>query len=482
MSTQDSTALNALNADTAHSEVLTALKDLLGAENVLTGDALATRHTADWSDAPAVAPLALLLPRECDEVAKILAICHRFDQPIAIQGGLTGLAGGANPQPGEIALSLQRLNRVEDFDEMGGTVLVQAGVTLEQLQTVAAERGWFFPLDLGARGSCQVGGNVATNAGGNRVLRFGMMRQAVLGLEVALADGTVISRLDRVIKNNAGFDLKQLFIGSEGSLGVITRLSLKLEPARAASCTVLCGLQDFPRSAALLRQAKAQLPDLTAFELMWQGFFEASAAANQRALPFSQAFPLYVLIETQGADAASCEASVERFLESVLEDGTVDDAIIAQSGEQAKQLWAYREGVSELLSLKKPCAAFDVSVALPAMNDLVAELEALLQQRFSDRAHLFFGHLGDGNLHLISGPYPDAAQMHEVEELVYRCVGRFDGSISAEHGIGLVKKPFLDCSRSPEEIRLMAGLKQLLDPAGILNRGRIFDGARAKIG
>lgn len=442
---------------------------------MLTGEQLELRPTSDWSEAPAVPPQALLLPRTPAEVATVLRECHLHHWPVAIQGGLTGLAGGANPKPGEIALSLSRLAAIEDFDEEGGTVVVQAGVTLEQLQAAVQQRGWTFPLDLGARGSCQLGGNAATNAGGNLVLRFGMMRQSVLGLEVALADGTLLTMLDRVIKNNAGFDLKHLFIGSEGALGVITRLSLKLEPARNATCTVLCGLDSFQASSALLRSAKRGLPELSAFELMWRDFFDASAQCNGRSLPFDRPYPLYVLIEAQAVEQAACEASVERFLAAALEDGTVCDAIVSQSVEQARQLWAYREGVSELLSSAKPCAAFDVSVALPAMEALTVQLRDVLQERHPDKLHLFFGHLGDGNLHLISGPYPDEAERHAVETLVYRTVGSKAGSVSAEHGIGVVKKPFLPFSRSADELAVMEHIKRLLDPRGILNRGRIFD-------
>lgn len=454
---------------------LPSLLEVLGEDCVLTGARLDGRSAADWSGSPATPPVALLLPRTPEQVAAALRVCNLHQQPLAIQGGLTGLAGGASSQPGEIALSLARLNAIEDFDCVGGTIIAQAGVTLEQLQNAVSERDWSFPLDLGARGSCQLGGNAATNAGGNRVLRHGMMRQSILGLEVALADGTLLSMLDRVIKNNAGFDLKHLFVGSEGSLGVITRVSLKLEPARTASCTLLCAAEDFESTSLLLRRARAMLPDMSAFELMWQDFFEASASAMKRALPFDQAYPLYVLIETHGADALIGQDAVERFLTSAIEDGIVKDAIVAQSMEQATQLWAYREAVTELLSLTKPCAAFDVSVAMPHMDSLVTQLRETLAHRFADKSHLFFGHLGDGNLHLISGPYPAHDDLAEVEEFVYSCVGKHRGSISAEHGVGMVKKRFLHNSRSAEELALMRRLKMLLDPQQILNRGRVID-------
>jgi len=450
-----------------------ALVAELGADCVLVGDAVAGRQTADWSGAPAAAPAALLLPRTTAQVAAALRVCAAFGQPLAVQGGLTGLAGGANPQPGEIALSLARLNAVEDIDVEGGTAIVQAGVTLEQLQTAAREHGWFFPLDLGARGSCQVGGNAATNAGGNRVVRYGMMRDAVLGLEVALADGTLLDMLDRVVKNNAGFDLKHLFVGSEGTLGIITRLALRLVPQPTAGGTVLCAVPDFAAATRLLREARRQLAEMTAFELMWRDFFDASAEVIGAASPFAEAYPLYVLIETLGGDAEGGAAAVERFLEAALEDGTVVDAVVAASLDQAARLWAFREGIAELLPRVRPCATFDVSVAMPLMDGLVARLRALLAEHHPTRRHFFFGHLGDNNLHLVCGPLDAPGEFEALEERVYHEVGRCGGSISAEHGIGTVKKPFLHESRDAAQVELMRGLKRLLDPQGLLNRGRV---------
>lgn len=456
------------------SDVLPALRLALGDDSVLTGAAAAERLSHDWSTAPSIVPSIVLLPRTPQNVAAALRICNEAGQPVCVQGGLTGLAGGANPLDGEVVLSLARLSAIEDFDKEGGTVVVQAGVTLEALQNEVEDHGWFFPLDLGARGSCQLGGNAATNAGGNRVLRFGMMRNAVWGLEVALPDGTLLTMLDRVMKNNAGFDLKHLFIGSEGCLGVITRLSLALVPKPAASCTALCAVPDFGSATRLLREARRSLPELGAFELMWDDYLEAGAAAIGKTLPFDRPHPLYVLIETLSSEVDGGATAVERCLETALEEGWVTDVVVARSVDQARKLWAYREAVGELLSLTKPCAAFDVSVPMFQMDGTVQELKALLTERYPFTRHLFFGHLGDGNLHLISGPYPDADLLDEVEDLVYAAIGRRGGSISAEHGIGTVKKPFLHHSRGADELRCMRLLKQLFDSNGILNPGRVL--------
>jgi FAD/FMN-containing dehydrogenase len=456
-------------------QVLKELREKLGERSVLAGEAAAGRHYVDWSGAPAAAPAIVMLPRDPQGVAAALGICHRAGQRVCVQGGLSGLAGGANPHAGEWVLSLEKLNAIESIDEVGGTAIVQAGVTLQTLQERVAELGWFFPVDLGARGSCQVGGNTATNAGGIRVLRFGMMRESVLGLEVALADGTLLTMLNRVLKNNAGFDLKHLFIGTEGALGVITRLSVRLAPLAGVTRTVLCALPSFEAATVLLREARRRLPDLGAFELMWHGYLDAAGKALGKRSPFERAHPLYALVETLGSDEDAAQAAMERFLETCLGDGTVSDAVVAQSTEQAKGLWTFREAISELVGVMAPAVNFDVSVALPQMGAFIERIQAALAQRFPGRQHLLFGHLGDGNLHLSSGPYPQRADFEAVEELVYAAVSAGGGSISAEHGIGVIKKDFLHHSRSADEIGLMRTLKQALDPKGILNRGRVFD-------
>ena len=277
-----------------------ALVETLGADCVSLDAAVAEAHAGDWSDAPRVRPRMTLLPRTPEDVARALRVLGEHRQAVVVQGGLTGLAGGATPQAGEVALSLARVNAIESFDRIGGTLTVQAGVPLEQLQTFVEAEGWFFPLDLGARGTCQIGGNAATNAGGNRVIRFGTMRDLILGLEVALPDGTMLSMLNRVTKNTTGIDLKQLFIGSEGTLGVITRIVLKLEPKPSAANTALCAVASFDDATRLLKYLRARLANLSSFELMWQDFMCAAMDIAHLKAPFSDAYPVYVLIETLG--------------------------------------------------------------------------------------------------------------------------------------------------------------------------------------
>ncbi|MFT4067803.1 FAD-binding oxidoreductase [Paraburkholderia sp.] len=462
--------MNSQDTDALH----LALVETLGADCVSLDASVADAHAGDWSDAPRMRPRMTLLPRTPEDVARALRVLGKHRQPVVVQGGLTGLAGGATPQVGEVALSLARVNAIESFDRIGGTLTVQAGVPLEQLQTFVEAEGWFFPLDLGARGTCQIGGNAATNAGGNRVIRFGTMRELILGLEVALSDGTMLSMMNRVTKNTTGVDLKQLFIGSEGTLGVITRVVLKLEPKPSAVNTALCAVATFDDATRLLKSMRARLPGLSSFELMWRDFMNAATDIAHLKAPFGESYPVYVLIETLGESDEDDRRVLEQALERMLDEGIVQDVIVAQTIEHAKQLWAYRETVGELLSKLKPHAAFDIGISMDRMDGFVEDVRTALSERFPHQTHLFFGHLGDGNLHLLSGPYADAADLHRVEELIYAAVGDARGCISAEHGIGVIKEPFLHYSRSEPEIELMKKLKTLLDPIGILNVGRVM--------
>ncbi|MGE4337627.1 MAG: FAD-binding oxidoreductase [Pigmentiphaga sp.] len=456
-------------------ELVTALEALLGAGSISRDPTLNAGHAGDWSEAPHLQPSLVLLPRTPRQVADVLKLCHDHGRPIAVQGGLTGLTGGATPQRGEIVLSLARLNAIEELDTVGGTVLVQAGVVLEALQQQVETQGWAFPLDLGARGSCQVGGNAATNAGGNRVIRYGTMRNLVLGLEVALPDGRLLDLLGRVTKNTTGVDLKHLFIGAEGTLGVITRLTLKLSPRATATTVALCALPSFNAATQLVRDLRRGLPGLSAFELMWQDFMAASCEVLQLRPPFAEPAPVYALVETQGLDDAADRLQLEQALGQALEQEIVSDVIVAQSIDDNHSLWAYRESVGELLGRLKPFAAFDIAIPVARMGDFVQQVGAELAERYPAPRHLFFGHLGDDNLHLLTGRYPDAADLHAVEAAVYAKVGEYRGSISGEHGVGVVKKTFLHHSRSTEELAIMRQLKAMFDPKGILNPGRILD-------
>lgn len=431
-------------------------------------------YRRDWSGEVGGVPLAVMRPDSVAALSAIVALAHEHALPITVQGGLTGLAGGAVPDPDDLVISLERLDAIEEFDEIGGTLTVQGGVTLARIAEIVEARGWYFPLDIGARGSCRIGGNVATNAGGNRVLRYGPTRDLVLGLEAVLADGTVLPMMNRVLKNNTGPDLKQLFIGSEGSFGIVARVVLRLFPLPQTRRSALCGVASFEQVALLLKHARGDLPGLSSFEVMWKDYLDAAAGAIGASVPFGGAYPIYVLIEAEGSQAPAMQELFESFLEARIEDGTAADIIVAQTNEQARSLWAFRDAIGELFRQLAPYVTFDVGIPLRATGDYIARARARLEAEWPDVTHLFFGHLGDGNLHIVTGPHPDPAQRHKVDTIIYELVRDIGGSISAEHGIGRIKKPFLSMSRNAEEIALLHTLKASLDPRHALNANRIL--------
>jgi FAD/FMN-containing dehydrogenase len=420
------------------------------------------------------APALVLRPRTTTEVAEIVRACRREGRSLTIQGGRTGMAGAAVPNAGDVVLALELMNGIEALDTLGGTVTVQAGVILEDLCRHVEEHGWYFPLDCGARGSCQIGGNVATNAGGNRVMRYGTMRELVLGLEAVLADGTVLTMMNKGLKNNTGLDLKHLFIGTEGTLGIITRVVLRLFPKPERRDSALVALESFDQLTALLKSARAHLPALSSFEVMWNEYLQAAARVLHKPVPFEGAHALYVLLETEGMDTGPGRRELESFLEGLLADDRIRDVILPQTHEQAMQLWKFRDAIGEILLTMQPYVAFDVSVPLQELPGFIERATGRLAQAWPRAQNLLFGHLGDGNLHLSTGPHAQS-DLPAVESAVYQEVEGIGGSISAEHGIGRIKKPFLHHSRSAEEIALMKDIKRLLDHEQNFNRGRLLD-------
>ena len=454
------------------------LAERFGDEMVTTGEDIPERSRRDWSGLAPVRPLALVRPRNTQEVAAVLAFCDEHFIAVVPQGGLTGLAGGAQPHGDAIALSLERMNRIEEVDPAMSTMTVGAGTVLQTAQSAAEDAGLFLGLDLGARGSCTIGGNLSTNAGGNRVIRYGMAREHVLGLEVVLADGTIVSSLNKMLKNNAGYDSKQLFIGSEGTLGVITRAVLRLQPRPTFSTSALCGCRDFNAALALLQAARAGLgPSLSSFELMWPSFYDFMSRSLP-ALPRPLAGPhgMYVLIEVSGFDAEREAERLESVLGAALERSDVEDAVLAASKKDVLAFWAIRESVSEFSKILGPIAAFDVGVPAHRTGSVVEALDAGLKARWPDVLALSYGHIGDSNLHLVVNvPSAGATQPdHAIKEFVYDTVRAAGGTISAEHGIGLVKRKYLPYTRSPEELDLMRRMKTALDPKGILNPGKVL--------
>lgn len=455
--------------------LLNSLCERLGAAGVLQGADITDKYASDWSRVNALRPIAVLRPRSTEQVAFILSACHQAGQPLVIQGGLTGLCGGGTPQAGEIALSLERMTGIEEIDPASQTMTVLAGTPLETIRDAATGAGFRFPLDLGARGSCTIGGNISTNAGGNEVIRYGMARALVLGLEAVLPDGTIISSMNKMLKNNAGFDLKQLFIGTEGTLGVVTRAVLRLFPAPLSRCTALCALDNLSTVLQLLRHAGRRFGGgLSAFEVMWSDYVEfVTQNAKGVRLPFEEHHALYVLIEFEGLQPDADAALFESVLDEAMTQDRVRDVAIARSERETEGLWKIRDGIGEVAPLLTTAAHFDISVPITAMEAMISAVKKDLAESFGNATQLTFGHLGDSNLHLVTTT-GRAQDQDKIYEIVYRHVGEFHGSISAEHGIGMVKKKYLGLSRSGAEIELMRKLKMLLDPKGILNPGRVI--------
>jgi len=455
---------------------LAALRNALGEDAVRVGDAIGERSMTDWTHHAAMRPAALLLPRTTAQISQALAICYKAQQTVVPQGGMTGLAGGAIPRPGDIALSLDRMSGIEEIDAASATITVLAGTTLQTVQEAALAAGFELGLDFGARGTCQIGGNLATNAGGNRVIQSGTAREQVLGLEVVLASGAILSSMNKMVKNNTGYDLKQLFIGSEGTLGVITRAVLRLHPKRGARHTALVAFATYDRAVALLRKLVAHFGnDISAFELMWPDFFEFGLALTATgSSPFAEPYPLYALVEYAGFDANDDGESFAAVLGDLLEKEVIQDAVIAQSISDAQALWAVRECTAEF-PVKMDAVNFDVSMPIGCIGDFVDHCRAMLDEKWPGNVSYFFGHIGDSNLHLtVDGRSIPHISHHEIYAFVYGLLGPYRGSVSAEHGIGLLKKEFLHVSRSREELAAMAAIKLALDPKGIMNPGKVL--------
>lgn len=458
-------------------EFLATLENIVGPNGLITGQDVAERSDS-WPPRGGCRAKCVVRPASTREVSEVLRACHDKGQAVVTQGGRTGLVGGGRAQEDEIVLSLERMTSMQAVDRVNRTVTVDAGVPLQTVQEAAETAGLLFPLDLGARGSATIGGTLSTNAGGNGVIRYGMMREQVLGLEAVLADGTVISSMKDVIKNNTGYDLKQLYVGSEGTLGVITRAVLRLRPLPRSQNTALVAVPDFERLCDFLQAMDSGLGGtLSAFEAMWNDFYSLIIGSGEKhGKPLETDSAFYVLLEATGGDPEGDAERFEKTLGEAMEDGLVTDAVIAKSRQQRHDLWGIRDDVEGLFEELFPPLSFDVSLAVQDMAAYVNEVREGLHARWSEARMVTFGHLGDGNIHLGIGVGSlEPEQVHGVESIVYGALEHRGGIVSAEHGIGFEKKPWLRLSRSPEEIDLMRTIKKALDPDNLLNPGRIFE-------
>jgi FAD/FMN-containing dehydrogenase len=457
--------------------IIDELRAVFDSTTVLTGADIHARYYTDIAGVAVPPPLAVMRPHSTEDVSRFLAICHRARVPVTTQGGMTGLVGATMPMAGEIVLAMERMNAIEEVDTGGAVVIAQAAVPLQRVQERVAEHGFMYPLDLGARGTCTIGGNISTNAGGNRVIRYGMTRDLVLGLEAVLADGTVLKGLRKYIKNNTGTDLKQLFIGTEGTLGVVTRAALRIFPAPAEQQVALCALPSFDAVRALLNLSRKRLGgELTAFEVMCKFYYRyATELVKGVVAPLPAGSPLYILMESSGSDGERLRTDVEKLLEEALGEGIITDATIASSGAAAAAIWRIRDSSVEVGRATAPSVGSDISLAIDQMEPFTIAIEKAIKKVDKDAVMTVLGHVGDGNLHVNAKYSPPADKHEEMKEIIYSITADFGGSISAEHGIGIARRPYLKLSRTPEEIETMRTLKRALDPHHILNPGRVFE-------
>lgn len=475
---------------------LSRLQAIVGDANVLDQAAVAQRATHHWDASPMQA-WALVRPANTEELSKVVKACHETNQPIVTHGGLTGLVDGDKTTTKDVVISLERMCNIESIDVAGRTMSVQAGCVLQNVHAAAKAEGLLYALDLGARGSCTIGGNISTNAGGISVLRYGMTREQILGLEVVLADGTVLNSMNALMKDNTGYDLKQLFIGSEGTLGIVTRAVLRLRADTSTTNTAMLAFDTFDQVQDTLAHMNSVIgSQLNSFEIIWNEFYKLSTnpevGGSPRA-PLANHFYAYAIVESQGTNPQADQHTFEQALESALEKNIITDAVIAQSEKERTDIWTIRENV-DLFACHHPTFSYDISLPISNMDAYLIEVKTKLSNVWPSIIMYAYGHLADSNLHITIAPNTETGQVkvdkkgtlseqlteeqqqwkRRCNDIMFEALKPVRGSISAEHGIGLEKKAYLHYSRSEAEIATMRVLKHALDPNGIFNAGKII--------
>ncbi|KAG2696306.1 hypothetical protein I3760_07G053500 [Carya illinoinensis] len=460
---------------TLNSDDISYFKGVLGEKNVIQDEDWLLSANTDWMRKYNGSSKLLVQPRRTEEVSRVLKYCNSRSLAVVPQGGNTGLVGGSVPVFDEVIINMASMKNVISFDEVSGILVCEAGCILENLISFLDNQGFVMPLDLGAKGSCQIGGNVSTNAGGLRLVRYGSLHGNVLGIEVVLANGDVLDMLGTLRKDNTGYDLKHLFIGSEGSLGIITKVSILTPPKLSSVNLAFLACKDYSSCQKLLLEAKRRLGEvLSAFEFLDNQSLDLvlnHLEGVRNPLPPSM-HNFYVLIETTGSDESYDKEKLEAFLLRSMEGGLISDGVLAQDINQASSFWRIREGVAEALMKAGAVYKYDLSLPVEKMYNLVEEMRI----RLGDSSKVIgYGHLGDGNLHLnISTPQYDDMILAQIEPFVYEWTSKHRGSISAEHGLGLMKANKIFYSKSRESVQLMASIKKLMDPNGILNPYKVL--------
>ena len=451
--------------------------DVLDDKSVLIGESLKSRFYHIWKTDIQLESLCLLLPRTTDEVSSIVKICNDNNQELIIHGGLTNLVGSTISNKTQVVISLEKMNRVIEVDESAKTITCESGVIIEDIINTVKDKNLLLPLNFGARGSAQIGGAVSTNAGGLRVFKYGMTRNLVMGIEAVLPDGTVISSLKKLMKDNSGYDLKQLFIGSEGTLGIVTKVVLRLYRLPKTRYTSLAVSNNYQDVLNLLKIMEDKISsNLTGFELLWNDTYKQMVSEKtfyNKYLPDN--YKYYVFIEYMGGDFENDYNLFESIILECIDKGVIDDAVIGKDDKEQVNIWGIREDVAVLADEKKFDQQFDISIPVPLIGEIIDKISRELKDCEGVKTIFPFGHVADGNIHFIIGKDSDDNELKsKINDIIYDNTQQVNGSISAEHGIGLDKKKYLIKSRSEDEIELMRLLKKSIDPKNILNPGRVI--------
>jgi len=459
--------------------LIESLKSFLDKGQVLSGMELKDRYHHIWKMEESLQAVALVMPRNTEELSKIMKTCYAHGQKVVIHGGLTNLVGGTETHKDELVISMEKMNKIQSVDLMSRTMTVEAGLILQDIQEQAKVHDLLFPLNFGAKGTAQIGGIISTNAGGLRVLRYGVTRHQILGLEVVTADGQIISSMKKIIKDNSAYDIKQLFIGSEGTLGIVSRAVLKLSSLPKSRVSAFVGFNEYAKVVDFLKFMDGGLAGtLSGFELIWQESFIAmtSPPALVKA-PLGHDYRYYVLVESMGSKQERDQALMQDLLEEALEKKLILDGTIAQSQADLDWFWTIREDVHVLVSQCNNDQHFDISLPINLIGDTLEKIVVELKLMEEVEKVFVFGHVADGNIHLIIGKRVQSdALIHRINEIIYAPLKDIGGSVSAEHGIGLHKKAYLHYCRSEAEISMMRMIKKTMDPKNLLNRGKVVDG------
>ncbi|MDO6442631.1 FAD-binding oxidoreductase [Marinobacter sp. 2_MG-2023] len=463
-------------------QIIASLKELVatGATpgKVLTDAADLESYGKDWTRIYAPNPLAIVLPKTTEQVQALVKFANEHQVALVPSGGRTGLSAGAVAANGEVVVAFDNMNQILDFSASDRLVRCQAGVVTEQLQNFAEENYLYYPVDFASAGSSQLGGNLSTNAGGIKVIRYGMSRDWVAGLKVVTGKGDILDLNKDLEKNNTGYDLRHLFIGAEGTLGFITEATMKLSRKPDSLTVLVLGLSDLGNTMDVLKTFQGGL-DLTAYEFFSHQAMGHVLAHGQVPAPFETEAPYYALLEFEATSDQVMDNAMSLF-EQCMENGWVVDGVISQSETQAQNLWQLRERISESIAPRTPYKN-DISVVVSKVPGFLQEIDAVVTDHYPDFEIIWFGHIGDGNLHLNILKPEDMAKedffekCQQVNKWVFEIVERYKGSVSAEHGVGMTKKPYLQYTRSEAEIAYLRGIKQVFDPNGIINPGKIFD-------